>query len=66
MTEPLEITPRERAEWARHFACDTPEKIRVVQPFAKYYECKGCSGSCGCSHFDRETPAPELQQAALL
>ena len=63
---PLQFTPAERARWARQFACRTPEKIRVSQPIGGYYDCNGCSGSCGCTDFPRDPKPPELKQATLI
>ncbi len=58
----VELSDNDRAQWAKHFACRTPNKIRVQIPFATYFECRGCSGVCGCSHFDQE---PQLKQELL-
>lgn len=65
-TAPLNLTDPERARWARKFACDTPEKIRVSQPSGNYHDCNGCSRTCGCTHFDRDPKPLELKQPDLI
>lgn len=57
----IPLTPIELARWQRTFACQTPARIRVEKTRCGF-ECRGCSGSCGTSHFDLE---PKIIQAEM-
>ena len=56
----LPISNDDRARWAQHFACQSPERIQIERSYV--FQCHGCSGSCGTSHF---VIAPHLQQVEL-
>ncbi len=57
----IPLTPNELARWQKTFACRTPERIRVENTSCGF-QCRGCSGACGTSHFELE---PKIQQAEM-
>ncbi len=60
MTIPFTIPELDR--WRQIFACRTPDRIRV-EKVVGCFQCRGCSGSCGTSHFDLD---PKIIQSELL